>query len=74
MEAFNIGTNNGLNRYFPESKRIFSYTENKLDLPELKQCLMPLDKSPEGDLWFGTSNGVTRLRPDKAGHRSYLSP
>jgi ligand-binding sensor domain-containing protein len=22
-----IGTNNGLNRYFPESKRIFSYTE-----------------------------------------------
>ena len=22
-----IGTNNGLNRYFPETKRIFSYTE-----------------------------------------------
>lgn len=59
-----IGTNNGLNRYFPESKRIFSYTERN-GFPGIETKPNAVYKSSEGDLWFGTANGATKLRPEK---------
>ncbi len=59
-----IGTNNGLNRYFPESKRIFSYTERN-GFTGIETKPNAVYESPEGDLWFGTANGATRLSPDK---------
>jgi ligand-binding sensor domain-containing protein/serine phosphatase RsbU (regulator of sigma subunit) len=59
-----IGTNNGLNRYFPETKRIFSYTERN-GFTGIETMPNAVYRSPEGDLWFGTSNGATRLRPEK---------
>jgi ligand-binding sensor domain-containing protein/serine phosphatase RsbU (regulator of sigma subunit) len=59
-----IGTNNGLNRYFPDTERIFSYTErNGFTGIETKQNAV--FNSPTGDLWFGTANGVTHFIPDK---------
>jgi ligand-binding sensor domain-containing protein/serine phosphatase RsbU (regulator of sigma subunit) len=59
-----IGTNNGLNRYFPESKRIFSYTERN-GFTGIEAKSNAVFKSPAGDLWFGTANGATQLSPDK---------
>ena len=59
-----IGTNNGLNRYFPETKRIFSYTERN-GFTGIETKPNAVYKSPTGDLWFGTANGATQLRPDK---------
>lgn len=59
-----IGTNNGLNRYFPDSKRIFSYTERN-GFPGIETKPDAVYKSPSGDLWFGTANGATRLDPTK---------
>jgi len=58
-----IGTNNGLNRYFPESKRIFSYTERN-GFTGIEAKPNAVYKTPNGDLWFGTANGATRLTPD----------
>jgi ligand-binding sensor domain-containing protein/serine phosphatase RsbU (regulator of sigma subunit) len=60
-----IGTNNGLNRYFPETKRIFSYTQRN-GFPGIEAKPNAIYKSSAGDLWFGTANGATRLSPDKA--------
>ena len=58
-----IGTNKGLNRYFPESKRVFSYTEkNGFTGIEIKPNAVY--KNREGGLWFGTANGATLLRPE----------
>jgi ligand-binding sensor domain-containing protein/serine phosphatase RsbU (regulator of sigma subunit) len=59
-----IGTNNGLNRYFPESKRIFSYTERN-GFTGIETKPNAVFESPDGDLWFGTANGATRLTPEK---------
>jgi ligand-binding sensor domain-containing protein/serine phosphatase RsbU (regulator of sigma subunit) len=59
-----IGTNNGLNRYFPESKRIFSYTERN-GFPGIETKPNAVYESREGDLWFGTANGATKLSPEK---------
>jgi serine phosphatase RsbU (regulator of sigma subunit) len=59
-----IGTNSGLNRYFPESKRIFSYTERN-GFPGILTRHNAVYESPAGNLWFGTANGATRLIPDK---------
>jgi len=59
-----IGTNNGLNRYFPESKRIFSYTERN-GFPGIETKPNAVYESPVGDLWFGTANGATLLKPEK---------
>ena len=56
-----IGTNNGLNRYFPLSKRIFSYTERN-GFTGIETRPNSVFKTVTGDLWFGTANGVTRLR------------
>lgn len=60
-----IGTNNGLNRYFPESKKIFSYTERN-GFPGIENRPNAVYKSPEGDLWFGTANGATKFSPERA--------
>jgi ligand-binding sensor domain-containing protein/serine phosphatase RsbU (regulator of sigma subunit) len=59
-----IGTNNGLNRYFPDTKRVFSYTERN-GFPGIETKPNAVYKSPSGDLWFGTANGATRLDPAK---------
>ncbi|MCX6326206.1 MAG: SpoIIE family protein phosphatase [Bacteroidia bacterium] len=59
-----VGTNNGLNRYFPESKRIFSYTERN-GFSGIEAKPNAVYKSPTGALWFGTANGATQLRTEK---------
>jgi serine phosphatase RsbU (regulator of sigma subunit) len=60
-----IGTNNGLNRYFPDTKRVFSYTErNGFSGIEAKPNAVFKDNS--GDLWFGTANGATHFIPNKS--------
>lgn len=59
-----IGTNIGLNRYFPGSGIIHSFTEkNGFTGIETKQN--SVFKCREGDIWFGTANGATHLMPDK---------
>ena len=60
-----IGTNFGLNRYFPDTKRIFSYTERN-GFTGIEAKPNAVYESPEGDLWFGTANGATKLSPDKS--------
>lgn len=57
-----IGTNIGLNRYFPESKRIFSYTERN-GYSGIESKPNSFYKSSAGDLWFGTANGATHFIP-----------
>ena len=59
-----IGTNNGLNRYFPNTKRIFSYTERN-GFPGIETRPNAVYKDSSGDLWFGTATGATRLDPEK---------
>ena len=59
-----IGTNNGLNRYFPESKRIFSYTERN-GFTGIETKPNAVYESPVGELWFGTANGAIKLTPEK---------
>jgi len=59
-----IGTNNGLNRYFPETNRIFSYTERN-GFTGIETKPSAVYKSLSGDIWFGTANGATRLSPAK---------
>jgi ligand-binding sensor domain-containing protein/serine phosphatase RsbU (regulator of sigma subunit) len=59
-----IGTNNGLNRYFPETKRIFSYTERN-GFTGIEAKPNAVFKSPDGILWFGTANGAIRFDPGK---------
>lgn len=59
-----IGTNNGLNRYFTDSKRIFSYTERN-GFTGIETKPNAVYESPAGDLWFGTANGATKLNPEK---------
>ncbi|MGD0583423.1 MAG: two-component regulator propeller domain-containing protein [Bacteroidales bacterium] len=59
-----IGTNNGLNRYFPDTKRIYSYTErNGFTGIETRQNAVY--KTASGDLWFGTANGASQLRQSR---------
>ena len=59
-----IGTNYGLNRYFPESKRIYSFTERN-GFTGIQTMPNAVYESPIGDLWLGTAKGATLLRPDK---------
>ncbi len=59
-----IGTNNGLNRYFPDSKRIYSYTERN-GFTGIETRPNAVYKSASGDLWFGTANGATQLRQSR---------
>lgn len=60
-----IGTNNGLNRYFPKTGRIFSYTENN-GFPGIETKSNAVFKSPAGEMWFGTANGATQHFPEKS--------
>jgi ligand-binding sensor domain-containing protein/serine phosphatase RsbU (regulator of sigma subunit) len=64
-----IGTNNGLNRYFPESKRIFSYTERN-GFTGIESKPNAVFKCPSGEIWFGTANGATRFNPSETSTRS----
>jgi ligand-binding sensor domain-containing protein/serine phosphatase RsbU (regulator of sigma subunit) len=59
-----VGTNNGLNRYFPETKRIISYTERN-GFTGIEAKPNAVYRSHTGDLWFGTANGATKLSPEK---------
>ena len=59
-----IGTNNGLNRYFPQSKRIFSYTERN-GFTGIETKPNAVFKSLSGDLWFGTANGAIHFSPNE---------
>jgi ligand-binding sensor domain-containing protein/serine phosphatase RsbU (regulator of sigma subunit) len=59
-----IGTNNGLNQYFPDSKRIFSFTERN-GFSGIEAKPNAVFKTASGDLWFGTANGAIHLTPDK---------
>ncbi|HEX2974560.1 MAG TPA: two-component regulator propeller domain-containing protein [Bacteroidales bacterium] len=56
-----IGTNNGLNRFFPESKRIFSYTQRN-GFTGIETRPNAFYRSRSGDLWFGTSNGAIQMK------------
>jgi ligand-binding sensor domain-containing protein/serine phosphatase RsbU (regulator of sigma subunit) len=59
-----IGTNNGLNRYSPETKRMFSYTERN-GFTGIETKSNAVFKGSKGDFWFGTANGATHLDPFK---------
>jgi ligand-binding sensor domain-containing protein/serine phosphatase RsbU (regulator of sigma subunit) len=59
-----IGTNKGLNRYFPETRRIFSYTERN-GFPGIETKPNAVYETPGGNLWFGTANGATELMTEK---------
>lgn len=56
-----IGTNNGLNRYFPETRRIYSYTARN-GFTGIETKPNSVYKSSSDDIWFGTANGATHLR------------
>ena len=60
-----VGTNIGLNRYFPDTRRIFSYTERN-GFTGIETKPNAVYKSRSGDLWFGTANGATHLNPSEA--------
>lgn len=64
-----IGTNIGLNRYFPETKRIFSYTERN-GFTGIETKPNAVLKTQTGDLWFGTANGATHLHPAETATRN----
>jgi ligand-binding sensor domain-containing protein/serine phosphatase RsbU (regulator of sigma subunit) len=57
-----IGTNIGLNRYFPLTRRIFSYTERN-GFSGIESKPNSVYKSASGDLWFGTANGAVHFTP-----------
>jgi ligand-binding sensor domain-containing protein/serine phosphatase RsbU (regulator of sigma subunit) len=57
-----IGTNSGLNRYFPDSRKVFSYTQRN-GFPGIETKQNAVYKGAAGDLWFGTANGATHLNP-----------
>ena len=55
-----IGTNNGLNRYFPSTGRMFSYTERN-GFTGIETKPNAVYTTGTGVTWFGTANGATRL-------------
>lgn len=59
-----IGTNLGLNRFFPESREIYAYTK-KNGFPGIESRPGAVFRSGNGDIWFGTANGAVRLTPSK---------
>jgi ligand-binding sensor domain-containing protein/serine phosphatase RsbU (regulator of sigma subunit) len=59
-----IGTNNGLNRFFPETRRVFSYTERN-GFTGIESRPNSVYETRNGDIWFGTANGATRLRQSR---------
>ena len=59
-----IGTNNGLNRYFPATRRIYSYTERN-GFSGIEAKPNAVFKNQKGDIWFGTANGAVRVELSK---------
>jgi ligand-binding sensor domain-containing protein/serine phosphatase RsbU (regulator of sigma subunit) len=59
-----IGTNKGLNRYFTQTARVFSYTE-KNGFTGIETKPNAVYKTRSGDFWFGTANGATNLRQSR---------
>jgi ligand-binding sensor domain-containing protein/serine phosphatase RsbU (regulator of sigma subunit) len=59
-----VGTNNGLNRYFPDTKRVYSYTERN-GFTGIETKPNAVYKCSDGNLWFGTANGATLARLSK---------
>ena len=55
-----IGTNNGLNRYFPDTRRMYSYTERN-GFTGIETKPNAVHTGPDGDIWFGTANGAALL-------------
>ncbi|MGE5420906.1 MAG: two-component regulator propeller domain-containing protein [Chloroflexota bacterium] len=60
-----IGTNNGLNRYFPDTKRIFSYTA-KNGFTGIETRPGAVFRNSNGDFWFGSTDGAVKFTPSKA--------
>jgi ligand-binding sensor domain-containing protein/serine phosphatase RsbU (regulator of sigma subunit) len=63
-----IGTNLGLNRYFPVTRQIFSYTK-KNGFTGIEAKPNAVYKTSSGDIWFGTANGAVHLRAPEADNR-----
>jgi ligand-binding sensor domain-containing protein/serine phosphatase RsbU (regulator of sigma subunit) len=59
-----IGTNIGLNRYYPASRRMFSYTQRN-GFTGIESKPNAVFRTASGDLWFGTSNGATEVRQNR---------
>jgi serine phosphatase RsbU (regulator of sigma subunit) len=59
-----IGTNKGLNRYFTQTNRVFSYTE-KNGFTGIETKPNAVYQTSTGDFWFGTANGATNLRQSR---------
>jgi serine phosphatase RsbU (regulator of sigma subunit) len=57
-----IGTNYGLNRYNLSDSTIASFTKRN-GFPGIETRQNAVITDTKGDIWFGTSNGVTRLDP-----------
>ncbi|HKK41681.1 MAG TPA: SpoIIE family protein phosphatase, partial [Bacteroidales bacterium] len=60
-----IGTNIGLNRYFPDKNRIFSYTK-KNGFTGIETRPNSVFETPAGLIWFGTADGAIRFNPAEA--------
>ena len=59
-----IGTNKGLNKYVPSEDKVYTYMEkNGFVGIETKNNASFLD--PEGNIWFGTVDGVIKFDPSK---------
>ena len=67
VDRFNniyVGTNKGLNIYFRENERFYSFTSGSGFVGiETKPHASFVDQ--DGELWFGTVEGLTRYRPAK---------
>jgi ligand-binding sensor domain-containing protein/serine phosphatase RsbU (regulator of sigma subunit) len=59
-----VGTNLGLNKYFPGEKRFFSYTE-KNGFTGIETKPNAVYRCSSSELWFGTVNGAIKLDPGK---------
>jgi ligand-binding sensor domain-containing protein/serine phosphatase RsbU (regulator of sigma subunit) len=57
-----IGTNYGLNRYNLSDSTIASFTKRN-GFPGIEARQNAVITDTNGDIWFGTANGVTRLDP-----------
>ncbi len=60
-----IGFNNGLNKFSRIEKKIYTFTE-KNGYVGIETKDNASFKDADGNLWFGTANGVTRYDPGKA--------
>lgn len=64
-----IGTNNGLNRYFPDTQRIFSYTA-KNGFTGIETRPGAVFRNRTGDFWFGTTGGAVKFSLAKSSTES----